>query len=334
MQRCEIDKSIERVVLKDMSFPLGVYPIEDLEPCQGYTVDFESADGGEASGDWEEWPDRYVLDIVLTADRLNTLCRALFAMLPGRIYPILDVIGNDAYREIDPYISYDLIGLDRFLEAYLRYRPFFLEDGLTGFGAMCDDPFLYIFVDEHKIVTVRAQPEYKERIEKLLHGMGLKETEQPAGADSAAHEHRTVLLPPEKNPDALTPEEVIERLRDDWKLVLNIDSESNLDDQGNDLGVTAWRCIVRCFSGTPLEARYAEILLHASSFARAEDTCQEALATLLGVDRDQDAILDSMLLFADRLSPEQFAEAARRAGKKPGSRVSDGTVVSSVLLDS
>src|SRR5207247_7202672 len=137
-------------------------PVEPMVPKPGYTVEFEPADGGEdvpltsasevsasagdtadepekggeagASGGWEEWPDRYVFDIVLTAERVEPLVRALLAMLPGRIYPILDYLGLDAYREVDPYISYELVGMERFIDALRRYRACVCDDGLCGCG--------------------------------------------------------------------------------------------------------------------------------------------------------------------------------------------------------
>ncbi|MEC9372674.1 MAG: hypothetical protein VYC34_02480, partial [Planctomycetota bacterium] len=134
MPRVELDTTLERTEKNGFVFPLGVYPVEDLAPREGCAVEFEAGDGGE--GEWEEWPDRYVFDIVISQDRLPALCRALFSLLPPRIYPILDVLGADAYREVDPYIAYDLVGVDRFLDKTHEYQDWFFEDGLVGFGAM------------------------------------------------------------------------------------------------------------------------------------------------------------------------------------------------------
>lgn len=286
--------------MDDTQFPLGVYPVEPMHPKQGYSVLFEAADGDEEAGTWEAWPDRYVFDVVVTAERLPALCRALFGLLPLRIYPILDVIGHDAYREIDPYISWDLLGLDRFFEALIRYHDFFFEEGMTGFGAMLDDPFLYVFVDEHKIVTIRAEPEYQARIERVLAAFDLEPMDEPAGADAASHEHRSVLLAPEDHPDLLSTEEVVEALRDEWRLSLNVEPDNNVDEDGRELGVTAWRCLVRVTGqgGSPApadaaggtrpqedRARYAEVLLYASCLTEAEQSAYEAAA--LELDRIQ-----------------------------------------------
>ena len=84
MAQCLVDNSIQRMTTDGFSFPLGVYPVEEMKPQQGYSVDFEPADGDDEEGDWEEWPDRYVFDIVISADRVESLCRSLFSMMPSR----------------------------------------------------------------------------------------------------------------------------------------------------------------------------------------------------------------------------------------------------------
>jgi len=277
--RCKADPSIERKIVGDFQFPLGVYPVEDLTPVPGYTLDFEPADGGEDGGsgggdgrgarseledldpdgseerstgggggdgnEWEEWPDRYVFDAVLSAERVPSLVRAILHLMPLKVYPILDVLGHDAFREVDPYVSYELIGTDRVHEAIRQVPDFFFEDGLCGFGCMSEEPFMYFFVDEHKIITLRAEASVRERIERLLQSFDLTQTDAAAGADAAAHEHRGVLHTSPSELNLMDFDEIVERLREDWRLVLNIDPESNLDDEGKDLGVTAWWCRIR-----------------------------------------------------------------------------------------
>ncbi|MCA9289017.1 MAG: hypothetical protein KDA05_10560, partial [Phycisphaerales bacterium] len=194
MERCLADTTIARREIAGFKFPLGVYPIEPMTPRPGFIMNFEAADGDNDTGDWEEWPDRYAFEAVVSADRIESLCRLCFQLLPPRVFPILDVIGHDAYREIDPYISRTLLGTDWLLDAVRACRPFFFEDGMCGFGALSDEPFMHLFVDEHKIITVRCEVEMRDRLERVLAAFDLKEIDEPAGADSAAHEHRTVLL--------------------------------------------------------------------------------------------------------------------------------------------
>ncbi|GJQ29816.1 MAG: hypothetical protein HBSAPP03_17000 [Phycisphaerae bacterium] len=312
MDSCAIDPSIPRVESNGFKFPLGAYPVENLIPKPGYTIQFEPADGGDGEGDWEEWPDRYVFDAVLSADRVEPLCRMLFALLPGRLFPILDVLGVDAFREIDPYIAYDLVPSERFLDSVRQFRDFLFEDGMVGFGAMSQEPFLYIFIDEHKIITIRAQVELKERIERILHAFDLEQVDDPAGADAAAHEHRGALLVADDRPDLLNPEEIVERLRDAWELVLNVDPEANVDDEGNTLGITLWRCLARC---EPPDAtvRYAEVVLRASCLREAEESSFDAVERITPGDIEWDNVV---IVSSNRIKPEQMKEIVR-SRKKP-----------------
>lgn len=281
------------------------------------------------SGELEEWPDRYAFDIVVSAERLPSLCRALFllfdtppsAAMPGwtqgRVYPILDVLGQDAYREIDPYIAYDLVGLDVFIDGVREFHDFLYEDGMVGFGAMSEDPFLYVFVDEHKIVTVRAQPEMKERVERVLAAFDLEQTEHTAGVDAAAHEHRSVLSAPANNPEFLTPEEVVEDLVDGWRMLLNVDPDTNKDDEGNELGPTSWRALVRCeFDDAP--PRYAETVFDAENFRQAEQVAFTAIEELSDAAREggveEDDWSDARLVIIDRITPAMLGQILENAG--------------------
>lgn len=312
MPTCKADPSITRHEVEGFKFPLGAYPVDSMSPKAGYSMHFEQSDGGGDEGDWEEWPDRYLFDCVVSAERVEPLFRMLTTLLPGRVYPILDILGHDAFREIDPYISYDLVGLDRVTDSVRRYRDFLFEDGLCGFGAMSEEPFVYIFVDEHKIITVRAEPSMKERVEKILSAFDLEMMDEPAGADASAHEHRSVLWMPDDRPELLGPDEVVEQLRDDWQLLLNVDPDANVDDDGKDLGVTLWRCVARC-EFDKRAPRYAEILLRAGSLREAEETTFDAVAELGGDEAD--IWQDVAIVASDRLKPEQVGSL-----KSPGKR--------------
>lgn len=324
MVTCRVDESLERVEMGEVRFPLGVYPVEEMTPAQGFTVLFEQADG-DNEGEWEEWPDRYVFDIVISAERVESLVRHLLTLLPGRVYPILDILGHDAYREVDPYVSYELVGLDRFTDTLRRFRAFFFEDGLVGFGAMSDDPFIYLFVDEHKIVTLRCLMEQRDQVEAILRAFDLEEVEQPAGADSALHEHRSVLVAPVEQEDILGFEEILEELRDCWQLMLNIDPETNVDDEGNDLGITAWRLLARAEYESEPMVRYVEIFLRATCLAEAEELGREGAGGLFDEDSREPTI--AAMVEVDRIGPEEFGSMVRRAGgKKPPSTPGSGVV--------
>ncbi len=352
MHRCKVDPSIRRVVLGSFQFPLGVYPVEEMTPKQGYVSNFEPSDGGGTEGEFEEWPDRYVYDIVVSAERLPALCRMLFSMFEGRAYPILDVLGQDGYREVDPYISYDLVGVDVFLDGLREYGEWLYEDGMVGFGLMSEEPFCYVFVDEHKIITLRVDPTLKERVEKILAAFDLEAAEVNAGADAAAHEHRNVLLAPEDKPELLGPDEVLERLKMKWRVVLNVDPDTNLDDEGKELGVTHWRAVVRidlpedddettsatrrAAGGTAAgpaaassgattgstsispagqgKVRYVEVVFDAANLREAEETTFTQVENL--ADEEHVDFEDGMIVLLDRLQPEQFTQVLARAGVK------------------
>lgn len=292
-----------------MHFPLGAYPVEPMTPRQGYALEFESSDAdADPLADNEEpeqWPDRYLYDVVVSATRLRSLCLQLLALMPPRVYPILDYIGHDAFREVDPYISYELIGQDRYLDAFRRYQPFLLEDGMCGFGAMSEEPFMYFFVDEHKIITIRVEPDLKDRVDRLLEAYDLPLIDEPAGADAAAHEHRSVLATPRDEPDMLSADEAVEWLREEWRLTLNVDPEVNVDESGRELGYTPFRCIARWPGAEGF--RYAEVLVVADCLAEAEDLAFDACGDItksLGGDDEGPAVVA-----ADRMTVAQLAEA-------------------------
>ncbi|MBL0926358.1 MAG: hypothetical protein IBJ11_01740 [Phycisphaerales bacterium] len=315
MPNAYLDATLQRKVIDGFEFPLGVEPVDALLPKPGYVVEFEPADGGAPmdfnldGADVEEWPDRLMYDIVLPAPRARALFRMLMSLAPARVFPIVDVLGNDAYREIDPYIAYDLVGLDRFYEGMHFFGDWFFEDGLVGVGLMSPDPFFYLFLDEHKLVTLRVEPGMKDRVEKLLAGFDLGAVTKLEGVDSVAHEHRSVITLPSDKPDALTPDEVLERLRAIWLLQLNIDPHTNVDDEDHALGVTGWRCLVRCLAQEDGPDAYAEVMLAADCL----DTCERLAAEAVGpAAPGKTGWLEVDPIQADRVTPEEFARLLRR----------------------
>ncbi|MBZ0171919.1 MAG: hypothetical protein K8E66_06030, partial [Phycisphaerales bacterium] len=145
------------------------------------------------------------------------------------------------------------------------------------------------------------------------------------GADAAAHEHRNVLWTPDDRPDLLSAEEIIEDLRDAWQLDLNIDITQNVDEDGRELGVTPWRCIVRIEG--PERTRYAEIVVTAECLLHAEELAYDATIGLLAVDEagvSEDGEDEPMIVTADRQTPAQLNEFVRSLEPEGGERVSGG----------
>lgn len=333
--RCAVDETIERKQADGFAFPLGVYPVEEMTPQPGYRVEFEPADTGGVPGGLpgggpgdidefaDEWPDRYVFDVVISADRIESLFYQLIPLIPGRVYPILDFIGHDAYREIDPYIARNLVGTDWLLDAVRACKPFFFEDGMCGFGALSDDPFMHLVIDEHKILTIRCEPDMKERFERVLHAFDLQPIEEPSGADAAAHEHRNVLWTPDDRPDLLSAEEIVEDLRDAWQLELNVDITRNTDDGGRELGITAWRCVVRCEGEET--TRYAEVLATADCLLHAEELAYDATLGLIASDGGTEETSEPTVVSADRLTPAQLTESLSEGTGAVGAQSGGGT---------
>lgn len=307
-----IDPSIERTSVKGFKFPLGVYPVEPMTPLAGYSAEFEPADSAEEMGEWESWPDQYVFDIVMPADRVESFWHQVFAMMPGRVFPIIDYIGHDAHREIDPFMAYEPIGKEKVIDGIRQFRPFFFEDGMVGFGAVSEDPFFYIFVDEHKIMTIRVESQFKAKIEKLLAAFDLEPCEEPAGADSASHEHRAILVTSPERPDLITGDDILERMRDAWRLVLNVDPETNVDDEGKDLGITPWRCLVRFATDQSPDDQYAELFLTSASIRQAEELAQQSI--LAGLENNPEWS-DVVVISADRLTHEGIEEALKKTSE-------------------
>lgn len=310
MGRITVDSTLERTVVEGFTFPLGVYPVEPIDPKPGYFEQFEAAEGSEPflqgmDEEWEEWPDRWLFDVMVTSTRLQSLFRMCLTLLPARVYPILDVLGNDDYREIDPYLAYDLVGTDHIIEGIRRYGPWLFEDGMVGFGAMSIDPFVYLFVDEHKVLTLRVQLDLKERVEKILRAFDLGLLEDIKSVDSVHHEHRSILIVPDDDPRILGPDDILDELRGAWALELNVPGEGNTDEEGNDLGITGWRCLVRCVRGEDLPDRFAEVLLAADALDAAERLAAEGAAQLDEASTDWAAVEPIAL---DRMTPERFAE--------------------------
>jgi hypothetical protein len=116
----------------------------------------------------------------------------------------------------------------------------------------------------------------------------------------------------------LGPDDVVERLRDEWRLTLNVDTESNEGDDGRPLGVTYWRCLVR--RGADEGPSYAEVLLSASSYAEAEQLAFDGAEEMEGAASDD----DWDLVIADRVTP---ATMCQLAGEDVGEIPTDAGII-------
>jgi hypothetical protein len=74
-------------------------------------------------------------------------------------------------------------------------------------------------------------------------------------------------------------DELLLRLRHEWRLELNVDRETNVDEGGRRLGSTLWHAIVIVDEAVPDSQRgaYASIWATASSLQEMEELIEEAL---------------------------------------------------------
>lgn len=305
---CANDPKLTRLVAKNgFQFPLGAIPAENLEPREGYHVEFESSQ--------QDWPDCYMFDIVVSAEKIEPLLRDLLTLAPTKLIPILDVRGDDAYREMDPYIGAQEIDRSDLLAMLSAARPFLLEDGHCGFGALSEDPLFYIYVDDHKIITVRVSLQEAGEVEDVLQRRGVEADVEPVGVDAVAHDHLDTLWTDDNRTDLLDFYGMLDTLRFEWALELNVDPDLNVDDDGRRLGTTAWRVLLLLepMPGQPRwrgaerdkagpTGRYAEVLLAADSLNQVDE-----LVMRLGRQLPGYRLVE--LVTADRIRPDELAEA-------------------------
>ena len=94
-------------------------------------------------------------------------------------------------------------------------------------------------------------------------------------------------------------------MRDAWRLVLNVDPDTNVDEQGEDLGITPWRCLARFSTDQSPDDQYAQLILTAENLRRAEDLTQDTVIKEANPDGDW---FDVVVISANRITPEQAKE--------------------------
>jgi hypothetical protein len=304
---CASDPKLSRqAAANGFRYPLGCVPAENLEPREGYLVEFESSQ--------EEWPDCYMFDAVVSAEKVEPLVRDLLRLAPVRVTPILDVRGDDAYREIDPYLGVEEIHKQAVVDMLASARAFLLEDGHCGFGVVAEEPLFYLYVDDHKMVTVRVGLTDAAEVEEIFAAHDVPGDVEPIGVDAAAHDHLDTLWTDDNRRDLLDFYGMLDTLRYEWNLELNVDPATNVDDDGRRLGTSAWRVLLlleptqspsgwRGGAAPRGEAggKYAEILLAADCLQAVDELIQQVGAQLPGY-----RLAD--LVTADRIRPDELAQ--------------------------
>lgn len=266
-----------RAAVGGFALPLGITPAEGARPpLEGFVLryDPETADG----------PDSYTFDVTVSHERVRQVLHAAFSLLPEEVFTVVEVASRDAYRAMDVFVAEEMISREAFLAGWRRFEPLLLEDGFVGAGAQCDDPPAEIFLDSWKNVSIVVPPAARPQVETLLQELGLEEVPMtwPPEEDNVAYDSwrfRPVLTLADGSP--ADTDDLLTRLRRDWRLILDVDPEANLDDAGRDLGVTLWHALVRVMiaNGTRRSEAFVSIWITAGSLSAVELFLDQVLDT-------------------------------------------------------
>lgn len=264
---------LQRAVIDGFALPLGVEPIDLRAPVQGYTVTYTAGEDDD--------PDTYAFHVVVSHERIAHLVRAAFDLLPARIFPIVEIGSRDAYRSMDVFLAAEPVSRDAFLESWRRFEPLLLEDVTIAAGANSEDPFVEIFVDQWKGLSIHVPLSMRDEVENLLERFDLEEVPETWELDddheTGPSQVRAVL----DTSDEFAPDldQVLLDLRHEWQLELNVDPDSNVDEGGRRLGLTLWQAMVIVESAHEgnAEGAYASIWATAGSLAEMEGLIEIAL---------------------------------------------------------
>lgn len=268
MRTFQLRSDLQRHSLSGFQLPLGLEPTEAIAPREGYTV--ESIPGDDDA------PETVRYSVACSFEKVAPLLRDLFELLPDEVYPVVESISNDAYRPLDIFSARATIEFDDFLEVWNEYEQVILEDGAVGAGAQSDEPYMEVFLDAWKVITVQVPEEMRDEVERLLAVHEVEQVEHTWPPEVAERHdppllvREILLVDSEDSPDL---DEIIFQLREAWELELEVDPEDNVDDKGRRLGRTLWRVIavVRSPDGEePPRAAYVQAWATASSLGELQ----------------------------------------------------------------
>lgn len=276
MRSHRIRSDLKRERVGAFQLPLGLLAEGLPEPRQGFVMLFREGE--------EEQPDTYLFEATISQERLRPLLQQALDLLPGEVRGIVEVESLDAYRTLDVYLGTEPIARDELLSDYREFEAVLLEDAAIGFGANAEEPFVEVFLDGWKTLSIEVPVELKSRVESLLARHGLSEVEHTWPPDPEESLYGSVQVRPvlevrdERDPNI---DEVVLQLRERWALELDVDPYRNLDEQGVELGPTLWHAIVMVLpqDSPPSEGAYMNLWATAASLAEVEAMVDEVLAT-------------------------------------------------------
>lgn len=272
MRDFNLRSDLTRTVINGFALPLGIGPGRIAAPVQGYTVSYTPGE--------EDDPDTYAFHVVISHERLPALIDQAFQLLPPVVFPIVEIGSRDAYRAVDVYLGEEPISLREFRDTWRRYEHILIEDITLGAGANSEEPFIEVFLDEWKGLSIHVPLSLRDEVEAMLHEFGLEEVAHTWPPDveeneSELHIRHVIDAPEEAAPELL--DELLLHLRHEWRLELNIDPDSNVDDKGRRLGMTLWQAVLIVESEKDQQVAYASVWVTAGSLTQAEDLIAQAM---------------------------------------------------------
>lgn len=279
MTHYRLRQDLKRATLGEYALPLGIEPGDLEPPMQGYTLAYTPGE--------EDEPDTYAFHIVVSHEKIRPILHRVFDLLPDEVVGIVEINSRDSYRAVDVFLGTDVIAREEFLDTWQQYEPLLLEDAHIAAGANSEEPFLEIFLDQWKGVSIHVPLSMRDEVEEMLQALGLEEVPQTWSLDDNAttpdletSQIRPILEPTsEFEPDL---DEVLLDLRHAWQLALNVDPDNNVDEAGRELGMTLWHAlvIVEPADGADDRGGYVSVWASARSMSEIEELIEEALEDL------------------------------------------------------
>lgn len=239
MAAFHVRTDLQRAVIKGFALPLGIEPGAFNPPTPGYTIAYDAGKDDE--------PDTYAFYVTVSHERVAGIMTRMFDLLPEEVCGIVEISSCDAYRAIDVYISREEMTRSHFLKTWKTLGPVLLEDSSIAAGANSETPFVEIFLDQWKGISIIVPLSMRDDVESILREFDLNEVPETwaVGGDNPALEEAQIRPVLQTNgAEPVEIDDVLWQLRADWNLEINIDPDTNVDDSGRDLGMTLWHAMV------------------------------------------------------------------------------------------
>jgi hypothetical protein len=275
MRGYRLREDLDRYDAKGFKLPLGVEAVGLPCPTTGYTLEYNAAE--------REDSDSYSFHVVVSHEHVRTILHPALTLLPGEVFPVVEVGSRDAYRSIDVFSAGVPLAKREFMEIWADFEPFLLEDAQIGAGASSLEPEIEIFLDAWKGVSIHVPVRMREEVETMLAGLGLNEVAETWPSDieqdvvNNSRVRDVLVLLDEQSPDL---DELLLQMREAWSLELDVERDVNIDEGGRQLGFTLWQAIIVVEPQDEAAERgaYLTIWATATSILQVEEMVNDTLA--------------------------------------------------------